>query len=64
MTLADQSLAKDMDSVMGQIRGQVEDVKNHGYGQILVIVRGGNVTTVHVQKTWVRKDANNGHNHA
>lgn len=62
MTLANGTLADDMDKLMGQIRDQVEEVKNHGFGRVEVIVRAGNVTTVHIQKTWVRKGADH-HQH-
>lgn len=63
MTLAaDPALAEDMDGLMDQIRDQLEEVTKHGFGRIEVIVRAGNVTTVHTQKTFVRKGAND-HRH-
>lgn len=61
VTLANGVLAEDTDKLMGQIRDQLEEVKTHGFGRIEVIVRHGNVTTIHAQKTWVRKGANTDH---
>lgn len=57
MSQSDQALAENIEQLMGQIRDQVEDVRHHGFGRVEVIIRGGKVTTVHAQKTWVRKGA-------
>ena len=48
-------LSSDMEPLLEQIIAQVTELKQHGYGRVEIIVRGGQVTTLHSQKTWVRK---------
>ncbi len=50
-----EELSSDMEPLLEQIVDQIRDLKEHGYGRVEIIVRGGLVTTLHSQKTWVRK---------
>lgn len=53
--LQDGVLSYNMEELLQQIRDQITEVQVHGFGRVEIIVRDGEVTTLHSQKTWVRR---------
>lgn len=48
-------LSYNMEELLQQIRDQITEVQEFGFGRVEIVVRDGEVTTLHSQKTWVRK---------